>query len=133
MKTIAAALGVLCVVQQPAAVASSRIGAFGKEHTPKTAVVMELTIVAPGRETRKPRLTVDAGDTGIADFDGTGRLALRPGLTGQSRVVAITILDAAVTPMAELEKIRANVNGRSVPVKSRPGLSIAVLRTFDVK
>ncbi len=86
MKTIAAALAMLCVVLQqpnPAAVASSRIAAFRNEQRPKTAVVMELTIAEAGRETRKPRLTVDAGETGIADFEATGRLGLRPRLTGQ--------------------------------------------------
>lgn len=135
MKTIAAALAVLCVVLQPKppSAASSRVGASSQEQTPKTAVVLELTIAPPGREPHRPRLTVDAGDTGIADFEGTGRIGLRPRLVGQSKAVAIMILDAAANPMTDLEEVQVTVKGRPVPVKSRPALSIAVLRTYDVK
>ncbi len=99
----------------------------------KTGVVLELTIKEVGGETRKPRLTVELGGTGIADFDDVGKLGLRPTAVREARDVTITILDASVNPMKELEEVLVRVNSNAVAVKSRPALSIGVLRVFDVK
>lgn len=136
IRTLVASAGVLCVVLQhsePPGFASSRRGASVENQTPRTAVVLELTIAQPGRETHKPRITVDVGNTAIAEFEGTGRLGLRPSPGQDSKTIAIMILDAAVKPMTELEEVQVSIKGRPVPVKSRPALSIAVLRTYDVK
>lgn len=107
--------------------------AASSSHAAAKAVQLELTVRQPGGEVHKPQLTVDVGETGIASFDGIGRIGLHPTSISERKVVTLTLLDASVTPMKELETVRVGLNASPVAAKSRPNLSIGLLRVYDVK
>jgi hypothetical protein len=90
----------LSAVQSPATSQAQR-------HETQRAVVLELTIKETGGQLRKPQLTVGVGATGIAEFDGVGRLGLRPTAVSKAGEVIVVVFDASATPMKELEQLPA--------------------------